>query len=281
MLYRIAFIFLFASIFGIFVQAQTVTTAETLPFVSILEFGEYGRGFPPSRAVLTPAEEKTFQAYVKTLQFPNYIFSGCQDRAHAAYLLMPAPLKDKISKVWIVSPSKHSASVKGVVRLSPDVPGSIDVRWGFHVALAYKNDEGLQVYDACIAPGKVLEGGFWFAALKPDPLSFWTMTAARIYAFDPTAAPGSTNKEIWGGNAHEYTGASAADNLIPVGLARDAVGEAILKNRECEVLKTEAKDPEALLELLKKANVPQGCEDLLDMFKSRKQSWIDKLRTSN
>lgn len=260
------------------VQAQAVTTAETLPFVPIVEFGSYGGGFPPSQATLTPPEEKAFQDYVKKLQFPGYIFGGCQDRAHAAWLKLPIGLKDKVSKVWVVAPSRHSASVKGIIRLVANVPGSIDVRWGHHVALGYNNEEGLMVYDGCIAQARVLEGGDWFAALKPDPLSFWTMTAGRIYGFYPTSAPGSTNKEIWGGNAYEYTGGPAAENRIPTMLARDAVGEAILKNRECEVLKPEAKDADALSERLKKGDVPQGCENLLDLFKTTKQGWIEKLK---
>lgn len=258
-------------------NAQDVTTAETLPFVPIVEFGTYGGGFPPSLATLSPPEENSFQEHVKKLQFPSYIFSGCQDRAHAAWMLLPAALKDKVSKVWVVAPSRHSASVKGTIRLMPNIPGSLDVRWGYHVALGYKNEEGLMLFDGCIAPGKVLEGETWFAALRPDPLSFWTMTAGRIYMFYPTAAPNSVNKEIWGGNAYEYAGPPAAENRIPAALARDAVGEAILKNRECEVLKTEAKDADALLERLKKGDVPAGCEGLLDLFKKQKQVWIEKL----
>lgn len=259
-------------------RAQAETTAESLPFVPIVEFGSYGSKFPPSQTVLTPEEEKAFQDHVKKLQFPTYIFGGGQDRAHAAYLTLPASLKDKVVKVWVVGASKHSASVKGVIRLVPNIPGSVGVRWGYHGALAYNNEDGLQVYDAAIAPGRVLEGGAWFAALKPDPLSFWTMTAGRIYMFSPTSAPNSTNTEIWGGNAHEYTGPPAAEHRIPIALARDAVGEAILKNRECEVWKPEAKDTEALLERLKKGDVPAGCENLLDLFKSRKQLWIEKLK---
>lgn len=263
---------------AIAVRAQTVTTAETLPFVPILEFGSHGGGFPPSQATLAAPDEKAFQDYVKKLQFPGYMFGGCQERAHAAWLKLPTGLKDKVSKIWVVAPSRHSASVKGIIRLVPNIPGSIDVRWGHHAALAYNNEDGLMVYDGCIAQGRVLEGGVWFAALKPDPLSFWTMTAGRIYAFYPTSAPGSTNREIWGGNAYEYTGDPAAENRIPTMLARDAVGEAILKNRECEVLKPEAKDAEALLERLKKGDVPAGCENLVDLFKTTKEGWIDKLK---
>lgn len=259
-------------------NAQEVTTAETLPFVPIVEFGSFGGGFPPSLATLSPQEEQTFQDHVKKLQFPGYIFGGCRDRAHAAWLSLPAALRDKVSKVWVIAPSKHSASVKGVIRLMPNIPGSLDVRWGYHVALGYKNEEGLMVYDGGIGQGKVLEGEAWFAALRPDPLSFWTMTAGRIYTFYPTAAPNSTNKEIWGGNAHEYTGLAAAENWIPASLARDAVGDAILKNRECEVWKPEAKDADVLLERLKKGDVPAGCEGLLDLFKSTKQSWIERLK---
>jgi Glutaminase len=270
-------VFLLLGFSAIAALAQ-VEAAEPPPFISILEFGEYGRGFAPSQATLTPQEEKIFHDYVTALKFPNYLFSGCHDRAHAAWMMMPAALKDKVSKIWVVAASKHSASARGIIKLMPNIPGSVDVRWGYHVALAYKDEEGLQIYDAGIAQGKVLDAETWFAALKPDPLTFWTMTAGRIYLFYNTSAPFSTNKEIWGGNAHEYTGQSAAENWIPVALARDAVGEAILQRRECEVIKTEAKDPNTLLERLKKGDVPQGCEKLLDIYKTEKQRWIDKLK---
>jgi hypothetical protein len=260
-------------------RAQDEEDADTPPFIPIVEFGTYGSAFTPSQATLSADEEKAFHDYVKALPpFPRYLVGGPQDRAHAAYMMMPASLKDKVSKIWIISPSKHSASVKGVIKPSPTVPDSLDVKWSYHVALTYKNADGLQVYDPGMGPGKVLLAGDWFAYLKLPPLTFWTLTAGRIYIFNSTNAPNSSNKDIWGGNAHEYTGDSVTQQLIPVALARDAVGEAILKNRKCEILKPEAKDPEALLERMKKANVPEGCEELLELFKAQKQLWIDKLR---
>ena len=259
--------------------AQDESDADTPPFVPIVEFGTYGAAFTPSPATLSAEEEKAFQDYAKNLApFPRYILGGSQDRAHAAYMMMPASLRDKVSKIWVISPSKHSASVKGVIKLSPTVPDSLDVKWGYHVALAYKNADGLQIFDPGIGPGKVLLAGDWFAYLKLPPLTFWTMTAGRIYLFSPTNAPNSANKDIWGGNAFEYTGDSAAQQLIPAALARDAVGEAILKNRKCEFLKSEAKDPDAMQERLKKGNVPEGCEDLLTLFQTQKQAWIEKLK---
>lgn len=251
---------------------------EPLPFVPISEFGTYGAAFTPSQATLSAEDEKAFHDYVKGApQFPRYIFGGSQDRAHAAYMLMPASLKNKVSKIWVISPSKHSASVKGIIKLSPNVPDSLDVKWGYHAALAYKNDDGLQVYDPAIGQGKVLAAGDWFAYLKPSPLTFWTMTAARIYMFYATNAANSSNKDIWGGNAYEYTGDAAAQQLIPTALARDAVGEAILKNRKCEIIKPEAKDADALLDRLKKGTIPEGCEDLVELFKAQKKIWTDKL----
>ena len=259
--------------------AQEGTSAEELPFVPIAQFGTTGSSYAPSRAVLTAEEEKECLDHVKSIPpFPRYLFSASRDRVHAAYMMLPAALKQKVSKVWIVSPSRHSASVKGFIRLTPDVPDSIDVKWDYHVALAYTNAEGLQVYDPAIAPGKVLDGEAWLSHIMPDPLSFWTLTAARIYFFHPTSAPGSTNKEIWGGNAYEYAGDPAAGQSIPNSLARDAVGEAILKNRICEVMKTDAKEPDALLERLKKGEVTAGCEDLPKIFQTQRQAWIERLK---
>lgn len=266
--------------FNTFVHAQVESPEEDpLPFIPISEFGTYGTAFTPSQTTLSAEEEKTFLEYVKNLSpFPRYIFGGSNDRAHAAYMMMPAPLRSKVSKIWVISPSKHSASVKGVIKLSPTVPDSLDVKWGYHVALAYKSEEGLQIYDGGIAQGKVLAAGDWFAYLKLPPLTFWTMTAGRIYLFYPTNAPNSSNKDIWGGNAYEYIGDPAAQQLIPAALARDAVGEAILKNRKCEIIKPGAKDPDALLDRLKKGTMPEGCEDMMELFKRQKQIWTDRLR---
>jgi hypothetical protein len=271
---------LFVAIFSTLVHAQVEAPEEDpLPFIPISEFGTFGAAFTPSQTTMSADEEKTFFEYVKNLPpFPRYIFGGSHDRAHAAYMMTPASLRSKVSKIWIISPSKHSASVKGVIKLSPTIPDSVDVKWGYHVALAYKNEEGLQIYDAGIAQGKVLAAGDWFAYLKMPPLTFWTMTAGRIYMFHPTNASNSSNKDIWGGNAYEYTGDPAAQQLIPAALARDAVGEAILKNRKCEMIKPEARDPDALLERLKKGTMPEGCEDLVELFKAQKQIWTDKLR---
>jgi hypothetical protein len=259
--------------------AQDGTSADELPFIPIAQFGASGSSYMPSRAVFTPEEEKEFLDYVKAMPgFPRYLFSGSRDHAHAAWLLLPAALKPKVSKVWIVSPSKHSVSVKGIIRLTPDVPDSVEVKWDYHVALAYNNAEGLQVYDAGIAPGKVLDGEAWFSHIIPDPLSFWTITAGRIYFFHPTSAPGSVNKEIWGGSAYEYAGDPASAQTIPNSLARDAAGEAILKARLCEVMKTEAKEPDALLEKLKKGDFPAGCEELQKIFQTQRQAWVDRLK---
>lgn len=280
---RVVITGLFLALFSCFntlVHGQVESPDEDpLPFVPISEFGTYGAAFTPTQGTFTAEEEKALLEYITNLSpFPRYIFGGPHDRAHAAYVMMPASLRSKVSKIWIVSPSKHSASVKGVIKLSPTVPDSLDVKWGYHVALAYKNEEGLQIYDAGIGQGKVLAAGDWFAYLKLPPLTFWTMTAGRIYMFHPTNAPNSSNRDIWGGNAYEYTVDLAAQHLIPAALARDAVGEAILKNRKCEIIKPEAKDPDALLERLKKGTLPEGCEELLDLFKTQKQLWIDKLR---
>lgn len=272
-------VLLLSACFGMSARAQNDSDVDIPPFIPIVEFGTYGAAFTPSQAALSPEEEKAFQDYVKRLPpFPRYILGGSHDRAHAAYVMMPASLRDKVSKIWVISPSKHSASVKGVIKLSPTVPDSLDVKWRYHTALAYKNADGLQIFDPGIGPGKVLLAGDWFAYLKLPPLTFWTMTAGRIYLFSPTNAPNSSNKDIWGGNAFEYTGDPGARHLIPEALARDAVGEAILKNRKCEYLKAEAKDPDALQERLKKGNVPDGCEDLLTLFQTQKQAWIEKLK---
>lgn len=248
------------------------TSGDDLPFVPIADIGESGRSFAPSQTVLTAQTEKTLQAHLKALKFPVYIFSGGRDRTHFAYMSLPADLKAAVFKVWIVAPAKHSTVVKGFIRLAPIVPGSVDVRWSVHTALAYRSEEGMKVFDAAIAPGKILDGSVWFAALKPDHLSFWTMTDGRLYAFNEIATPGVT-RQLWNGDAMEYSGKPATEGWIASSLARDAVGEAILKDRACEVMRTDAKDAAGLLEKLQKGTVPAGCEDLLDLFKKSRASW--------
>lgn len=246
------------------------TSGEYLPFVAIADIGENGRSFAPSQATITAQADKTLQAHLKALKFPVYIFSGGRDRTHFSYLSLPADLKASVFKVWVIAPSKHSSVVKGSIRLAPIVPGSVDVRWSAHTALAWRGEEGMKVFDPAVAPGKVLDGAVWFAALKPDHLSFWTMTDPRLYAFQENMA----NRQLLTGEAMEYAGKPAAEGWIATSLARDAVGEAILKDRACEVMRTEAKDAAGLLEKLQKSTVPSGCEDLLELFKKSRASWL-------
>lgn len=252
------------------INAQT--SSDDLPFVPVADIGENGRSFAPPQTTVTAQTEKTLQANLKALKFPVYIFSGGRDRTHFAYISLPADLKTAVFKVWIVAPAKHSTVVKGFIRLAPIVPGSVDVRWEQHAALAYRSEEGMKVFDPAIAPGKILEGAVWFAALKPDHLSFWTMSDGRLYAFNETATPGGA-RQLWNGEAIEYTGKPATDGWIASSLARDTIGQAILKDRACEVMRTDAKDAAGLLEKLQKGTVPSGCEDLLDLFKKSKTSW--------
>src|ERR1041384_7247796 len=64
-------------------------------FLAISHFGANGAAIDPGDTRLSPAEEAQFAAVAHAMAFPRYLYSGCDDRAHAAYLLLPAALRDK------------------------------------------------------------------------------------------------------------------------------------------------------------------------------------------
>lgn len=88
--------------------------------------------------------------------FPEYLFSGCHDRAHAVYLLLPQAFRTKAVKLWVLAPSKITGAIRGDITLR-DVLGNGRVRWGYHVALGFRYGNDYLVYDPALATGLLLD----------------------------------------------------------------------------------------------------------------------------
>ena len=139
------------SLCGSRLQAEESPEPTPIQFPITL-FGTNGSLITPMNGALSPAgglsaekekEKETeiqFIEYAKRLErFPRYIYSGCHNRAHASYLLLPPALKAKVMKIWVIAPSAYSIGFSGNIGLKGNEPGYSAVSWGFHVALAYRD----------------------------------------------------------------------------------------------------------------------------------------------
>ena len=141
-----------------------------------------GQAIVPAVSPLTSAEESALQPYAAQMSanFSPYVYSGCQNRAHATFLLLPDNLKAKAMKVWVLSPGVYSVGFYGLIGLRGDGPGFSEVQWGFHVAVAFKTASGeLRVLDSGVAPGQVLTKSSWLLLMKLPPLTLFTGNEGR------------------------------------------------------------------------------------------------------
>ena len=164
-----------------------------LPFLSLDDFGaaKTDESQNPIRQALSKAEQEQLEVTLGELNFPNYLLSGCHDRAHAAYMLLSEEIKDKAMKVWVVAPSAYTRGVKGTIGLQ----GNPGIKWRYHVALAFQTSKGIVVYDAGLAPNKLISEQDWFALAEYPALSFRTYTAGEAYLFYDEETP--INMDFW------------------------------------------------------------------------------------
>lgn len=252
--------------------------------VPINLFGNNGPNIVPPSDSLTPAEEQRFLAYARqpTL-FPRYIYSGCHNRAHAAYLLLPAELKPKVMKIWLVSPGVYSAGFVGLIGLKGQEPGYQEVAWGYHVALAYRDPNGtVRVLDVALKPGQPLSETEWFGLLKIPLLTYWTLTHAEVYQFTSVPTNLDTgnrplNPAVWTGNYfRDFGGKGLGRNRFVEELARDVIGEEALAGRVCPSLALLVKKPDDLQNRLRDPVIP-GCEATFQRYESEKARWMKAL----
>lgn len=248
-------------------------------FLPVDRIGITGRNQVPAMAPVSEAERAAFQSYITGLpRFPAYLFSGCHDRAHAAYLLLPDSLKDRVAKLWVLSPSKYTAALPGFISLTNPPQGAENVQWDYHVALSYLDGDQVMVFDPALAPDRVLTREEWFSEMTFPQPSIWTLSQGNVYMFYTTQTDQySVNRDIWSGNSSGYSGSFVQRNFIPEALARDAVGAAIANRNACPALLSEISEPTDLLTRLQKNDLPGECRDLAALFQGERSTWIRRL----
>jgi hypothetical protein len=251
-------------------------------YLPIGEFGKIGTANATTWQIVDDAWQKNFEQAVASMErFPRYLYSGCHDRAHAAYLLLQPALRQNVSKIWVIGPSRYTAGIPGNIGLRTSDRASRAVSWGYHVALAINTRSGVRVFDPVLAPGETLTREQWFALMVPPKLAVWTITAGNVYLFNyATINEDSRNgNQIWNGNVNLYDYLQPEDRIMPDNLARDAVGAAAIAGTTCAAVRELATKPDALLSFLSggSGSVPVECNASIEMFQTEKARWASLL----
>lgn len=253
-----------------------------ISYLPIGEFGSYGTANAPGWGILDRAGLDAFEQAIASMErFPPYLYSGCHDRAHAAYLLLPPAMRTNVSKIWVIGPSRYTAGIPGTIGLRASDRASRAVSWGYHVALAINTESGVRVFDPALAPGETLTREQWFALMVLPRLALWTITAGNIYLFNYAKLDenGRNGNQIWNGKTNLYDWLKPEERIMPDNLARDAVGAAALAGTTCAAVRERATRPEELLSFLsgKGPQVPVECRASIKMYENEKARWTSLL----
>jgi hypothetical protein len=278
---------------------------ETPRFWALERFGFPNAQRSPTLAFLTEAEEANLKsAYLKLPATPRYLYSGCHDRAHAIYLMLPSNLRPKLMKVWVIAPSRYTEAIGGMITSARPEGEYAAVHWGYHVAIAYRTASGgLMVIDPALLPGQVVPETTWFAEMKAPALSLWTLTDGSVYLFNNNAVrlagqpndvssdftdPWAPNGRVWNGNSFTCDRDCQAGGWIANALARDSVGVDATSGKTCDALSQKAIVPDDLLTELQTGNqldanhnvigtLPEGCAASRQKFTAQRAEWIANL----
>ncbi len=266
-------------------QQQLPELAEERAWPTLLPISQFGTPGTNSDIVLqtlTDDELLLLRDRVSEISFANYRLSGCHDRAHAAYLVLPEELRAKAGKLWVVAPSLYTRGVRGNITYQADE----SVSWGYHVALAFLTDDGVMLFDPTLSPGRLLTESEWLGSFDYPRLSFRMMSDANVYLFfnehNDIAAMNRDygyiqNVQIWTGAGFDYTGPSREQDWIPNALARDSVGALVEDGRVCETLQQYKGDPDGLLSALQGGTLPSSCASEASLFDSTREEWSARL----
>ena len=139
-------------------QSSDPTAFEAARFWSVDNFGRTDPGRSPTSDTLTVADEAgLLAAYTALPSTPRYLYSGCHDRAHAIYLLLPKIFQPRLMKIWVMTPSVYTEAISGHITSTRTNPGDKDIFWGYHVALVFHSADGsLKVLDPALEPGHIV-----------------------------------------------------------------------------------------------------------------------------
>lgn len=228
---------------------------------------------------MSRATQRSVAEAVRALpRFPDYLYSGCHDRAHAAYMLLPDSLVAYATKVWLFSPERLTFVVPGTISLreNRDRRSTEGVRWGYHVALSFLDAKGnVLVFDPALAPGRLIAHRDWLALMRIPEHSIWTRWQAPRYLFFSTDSTMASPGRVFNGGTFGYTPSDSAriKHFIPRALARDAVGEALLRDGGCDALRSIATKPGLLQSELEKDGLPAECAAQKELYTREVERW--------
>lgn len=264
-------------------NAQSSAPSATPTYVAAhLIESRYGKAIEAHPTPLTESIRQEILTSITALpRFPDYLFSGCHDRAHAAYLLLPDSLKQYSAKMWLFAPERYTAGIRGTITLRENSQRSSEsgVSWGYHVALAFRDSAGtVYVFDPALSPDRLVTREEWFDLMVIPALAFWTLAPGSTYSFFSTLGLDLTNNEsrngnIFNGGMFDYTGAYFVERWIPRALARDAVGELVMKDQVCQELESLEREPGILQDRLDKNSVPAACTPALQLYREELVRW--------
>jgi len=262
-----------------------VAALSAPPYVAAGDITTTGSGpnqVPTLTALTVPQEADLLADLAKLPAFPAYPYSGCDDRAHALYLLLPK-WQPYLAKVWIFSGAVLSPAFADGIHYAP--AGAAPTSWDYHVAVAYRQSAGeqLMVLDLALAPApRPLPVQQWLAKFQIPPASVWTLLPGSLYSFNKTESCNyAKGRQFFNGNLFAYEGPAKANNRIPTNLARDAAGALALKQNDCPAVGALVKQPGDLLAFLQKAAADNSgnavCQAYVAVYRQALAEWTKRL----
>jgi hypothetical protein len=254
-----------------YVEASSITTTGNGPNVV------------PTLPGLTVAQEADLLRDLTRLPaFPNYPYSGCDDRAHALYLLLPK-WQPCLAKVWIFSGAVLSPAFADGIHYAP--AGVAPTAWDYHVAVVYRQAAGqqLMVLDLAVTPQlRPIPVARWLGLFSIPPASVWTLLLGNLYSFNKTESCNYAKfRQFFNGNLFAYEGASKAESRIPTNLARDAAGALAMQRNDCPEVTALVRKPADLLAFLRKAvdddSAAGPCQVYVNSYRQTLANWRQQL----
>lgn len=249
------------------------------------ELGYLGRRTVPAATIprLTSADETEMIEVLRSLPLADgYLFSGCQNRAHALWTALPERLREGAVKLWLIAPQGYTfISDQGL-----GVNGFSEVDWDFHVALIYARSDGsIYALDPAMSHAGPVAIVDWLGRLTGLENAVGYVAPARYYGYFMSNAP---DRSVMNGEFYEYTGASEQSEWLTRGLAVDDVGEMLLADGGISCSALDAREATAMGRILQQWScagaVPEEteatCSDVLRVYDASLVRWRSTLRLS-
>jgi hypothetical protein len=265
-------------------QPPRTTSDDHPPYVRQLPNGIAAVHSEPAIPVLSREQEAALLAALQAIpQFSPYIYSGCHDRAHALWMLLPEALRAYTAKVWLLAPAAMTLALTDVLTI-PEL-GASSPRWGYHVALVYRSESGVRVLDPTTENWSTepLSQAAWLDRIQTPYGTVMTTLDPKLYLFyavkgqDTQPTNNLLSTVVNNGQFFECVENCRTDANIETALARDDVGAILAARGGCSYLLSEVRKPGTLLTKLKGNAAPPECAPLMTEFVQRRQYWHDLL----